>query len=272
MRTKKQNILEAILYVMLGLGFGLGVWYFGGGVAASQYYTAFILEKMLSVDNLFVFLLIFSYFQVPEDHKRKILFWGILGAIFFRTVFILGGSTIINLPGFEPLTAILALVLIWSGIQLLCVNEEIESIGDKKHIQWMQKNIPFDPTYHHPLKFIKDNKITISLLVLFIVEVTDVIFALDSVPAVLLVSQNPWVILSSNLFAVLGLRALFFVLEDLLAKLKYLNYGLSIILIFIGIKSLVTFFFEYHLSTVLSLGVVVSVLLCTVLFSIFRKD
>ncbi|MEO1448859.1 MAG: TerC family protein [Bacteroidota bacterium] len=253
-------------WIGLGLCFNWGVWTIKGPEAGTQFLTAYLLEKSLSVDNLFVFLLIFRYFKVPSALQHKVLFWGILGALIFRATFILGGLWLIQ--QFSFLTYILGALLIWGGLRLFRQQEEVFDPGNNKMLRRLRQIMPVLGSFHGDRFFLRRQGIlyaTPLFIALISIETSDIIFALDSIPAVLAVSQDPFVVYSSNIFAILGLRALFFALAGLLERFHYLDYGLGIVLAFVGIKLILSGWL--HISATFTLALVTIVLGGTALLS-----
>jgi len=241
-----------------------------GTDAALQFFTGYLIELALSVDNLFVFLLIFTYFGVPGRLQHKVLYWGILGAIVLRLIFIVSGALLI--ARFEWILYIFGAILVYSGWKMM-QQQEIEVKPEKNLlIRLARKFFPVTQDFATP-RFIvrKDGRMHLTplLLVLLTVETTDVVFAVDSIPAIFAVTREPFIVFSSNIFAILGLRSLYFVLAGAMGSFRYLKVGLSLVLIFIGVKMLIGGF--VHVSIAISLGVVVTVLSGSVLASLIHK-
>lgn len=261
-----------IFWVAAGLLFGLFIYYIEGASSASAYYSSYLLEKGLSVDNIAVWLAILTGLQMSKDNWHKLLTWGIVGAIFFRGIFIFGGMNIIE--HFSFLTIIL-------GFFLLVGSFKISGLGfDPKKFRFYEKHNldQFVPDKSTDVKII--NKIlnkffphlsasqTTFIITLFTIEITDIVFALDSVPVIIALNTSTYVAATSNLFAILGLRALFFVISDFLSRLEYLKYGLAVILLFIAFKMI----FEIHLDPLLSLAIIITILLSATLTSLLHKS
>lgn len=237
-----------------------------GPVDGTHFLTAWLLEKSLSVDNLFVFLLIFRYFKVPPALQHKVLFWGILGALFFRATFILGGLWLIN--QFSFLTYLLGAILIWGGLRLFRQEEEVFDPGKSKWLKKLRQFIPVLGSFQEDRFFLKRSGVwyaTPLFIALISIETSDIIFALDSIPAVLAISQDPFIVYTSNIFAILGLRALYFALSGLLEKFHYLDYGLGIVLAFVGVKLILANWF--HISAESTLAFVSIILGATAFLS-----
>ena len=235
--------------------------------------SAYVTEKMLSVDNLFVIMLIFNFFKIDEKYHHKVLFWGILGAIVFRAIFILGGAIIIS--QFHWILYIFGAILIFTGIKLFSdKKDEHIDFNQNKILKFAKKILPFTTSDHQGKFAIRENGklyFTVLFMIVLLIEATDIIFAVDSIPAAFAISQDPFVIFTSNIFAVMGLRALFFLIENVLHKFHHLQKGLSFILIFIGTKMLLGIF-DIHFSSLISFAFIMVVLgLSLILSVIFPK-
>lgn len=269
----KPALYQSIFWIGISLVFALLIFFFIDKNTAVEFLSAYVTEKMLSVDNLFVIMLIFSYFKLDEKYHHRALFWGILGAIIFRAAFILAGSYIIN--QFHWVLYIFGAVLLYTGIKLLWVKKE-EHIDFKhsKVIKFLHKLLPFTDSHHGGKFFIREKGklyFTSLFMVVVLVEITDIIFAVDSIPAVFSISQNLFVVFTSNIFAILGLRALFFLLENILHRFHHLQKGLAVILVFIGAKMLLGIF-GLHISSFVSFGVIMFALTASIVLSfIFPK-
>ena len=238
--SPREAYIASTFWIALGLLFGVGIHYFIGSEAAASYFAGYLLEKSLSIDNLFVFLMIFSYFCVPKAYLHTVLFWGVLGALVMRAIFIFSGVALIE--KFHWITYILGLFLIITGIKLM--REKGEKIHPEKNLalRFFNLFLRMTPTYVNGHFFVKkDNRYWATPLfaVLVVVETTDVIFAIDSVPAILAITKDPFIVYTSNVFAILGLRSLYFALESSMGLFQYLNYGLASLLIFIGVKMMI---------------------------------
>ncbi|MBT9395540.1 TerC family protein [Hymenobacter sp. NST-14] len=255
-------------WIALSLSFNYLIYRWLGQAAALEFLTGYLIEKSLSVDNLFVFLLIFSYFKVPAQYQHKILFWGITGALVLRAGFILAGAAL--LARFHGLLYLLGAFLVYTGIKMATSGGEPEIDPDHNPVvQFLSRHLPITNRLHEGRFFVRLNGVlyaTPLLVVLVMVETTDVVFAADSIPAILAVSRDTFIVYTSNVFALLGLRALYFALEGLMRLFHYLNYGLALILVFIGGKLLVSDLF--HVGMGLSLGVVGVILAGSVVLSL----
>ncbi len=262
-------LYQSLFWVSASLIFGLLIYLFIGKETAVEFLSAYVTEKMLSVDNLFVILLIFSYFKLEEKYHHKALFWGILGAIVFRGIFIGAGAYIIH--QFYWVLYIFGAVLLYTGIKLLRdKKEEHVDFKNSKILKFAHKILPFTNTHHGGKFFFRENGkfyFTSLFMVVLMVEATDIIFAVDSIPAVFAISQNLFVVFTSNIFAIMGLRALFFLIENILHKFHHLQKGLAIILLFIGLKML-SGIFGLHISSLISFGVIMLALVSSIILSI----
>lgn len=256
-------------WIALSLTFNFFVYVWKGDQAGLEFLTAYLLEKALSVDNLFVFILLFNYFKVPAEYQHKVLFWGILGALVLRATFIVVGVALIQ--RFAWTSYLLGAFLIYTGVQLLRSGDEPEVDPDGNWVvRFVSRHLPVTKHFEGGHFFVQKEKLRFAtplFLVLVMVETTDVVFAADSIPAVLAVSRDPFIVYSSNVFALLGLRALYFALAGVIHLFHYLHYGLALILMFIGVKMLITYF-GVHITEVLSLAIVGGVLAVSVIASL----
>lgn len=268
----KEAVLLSIFWISLAMIFNAGIYHILGVDKAFEFLTGYIVEKSLSVDNLFVFLIIFSYFKVDIKYQHKILFWGILGALITRGIFIFTGITLINL--FHYAIYIFGAFLIYTGIKLTRSGDDDKVDPGKNFVlTHIGKYIPIAKDYQGDKFFIRNSPnlfITPLLIVLLVIETTDVMFAFDSVPAILSITRDSFIVYTSNIFAILGLRALYFVIAKIMPMFFYLNYGLAVVLTFIGVKMVISDF--YKIPITLSLGIVASVLLISILISMARNN
>lgn len=264
----KEALIWSLIWLAVAVIFNLVVYLWHGQETAMEFAAAYIVERSLSVDNLFVFLLIFSYFRVPSQHQYRVLFWGILAALVLRAVFILTGITLIQT--FHWLIYLFGAFLIYTGIKIALKKEDDDADLSQNRVLRMCKR--FLPTTEHydGGKFFSRNGgkffVTPMFLVLLVVETSDLIFALDSVPAVLGVTLDPFVAYTSNIFAILGLRALYFALAGCMLMFRFLSGGITVILIFVGAKMLVSGFYEVPVA--IALGVIVLVLAAAIGLSV----
>ncbi len=262
----REALTWSLVWIALALAFNGGVYYFLGHDAAMKFLAGYLVEKSLSVDNLFVFLLLFGYFQVPTQYQHKVLFWGIFGALIMRGLFIFAGITLI--AKFHWVMYIMGAFLVFTGVKFAF--EEEKEVHPEKNplLRLFRKFIPTTSSYEGDRFFVKRAGkwlATPLFVVLLIIETTDVIFAIDSVPAVLAITLDPFIVFSSNAFAILGLRALYFALAGMMEKFHHLHYGLAAILIFIGIKIGLQDLFHFPLW--LALGFIFLALTCSILAS-----
>ena len=255
----RESLIWSVIWIVVALLFNAIVYYWKGGDKALEYLTVYIVERSLSVDNIFVFILVFSYFRVKAEYHYKILYWGILGALVMRAIFIIAGVTLIE--RFHWLIYVFGAMLVYIGIKLLF--EGNKEIHPEKNIvlKIFKKLFPIvDDDGKGSFVVLRNNRhfATPLLLVLLVIETTDIVFALDSIPAALAISSDSFIIYSANVFAILGLRALYFALAGCMHMFKYLQYGLSLVLSFVGIKMLITDFYKIPIS--ISLGFVAVVL------------
>jgi tellurite resistance protein TerC len=266
----KEAVLWSIIWTIVALGFNVGVFYFEGTTKALEFFTGYIVERALSFDNVFVFVLIFSYFGVPSKYHHRALFWGVIGALITRALFIAAGAALIS--RFDWILYLFGAILIVSGLKML-QNKDVEVHPDKNiFIRAARKIFPVAPGFETAKFFIRKKRIlyiTPLFLVLLTVETTDIVFAVDSIPAVFGVTQDPFIVFTSNIFAILGLRATYFLLAGIMATFHYLSHGLSLVLVFIGIKMLLAD--VVHLSITVSLGIVLTILIIAVLASIAKR-
>ncbi|MDR0232282.1 MAG: TerC family protein [Dysgonamonadaceae bacterium] len=274
----REAIYWSLFWIGLALLFNVGTYYVLGKEKAFEFFTAYVLEKSLSVDNLFVFILIFSYFQIEPKYQHKILFWGILGALVMRAAFIFAGIALIT--KFSWIMYVFGIFLLYTGIHMLFEKKE-EDFDPNKNliIRWFKKIMPV--THENPKAkfFVKINGkhyATTFFITLLFLEVSDLIFAVDSIPAVLSVSKDTFIVFTSNIFAILGLRSLYFALSGIMQYFYYLKYALAGILSFIGIKMCINelsheFGYAFHISNYVSLGVILGLLSISIIFSIIVK-
>jgi TerC family integral membrane protein len=267
----KESLLWSAFWIGLSLLFNLGVYYFLGYDFALQFLTGYLIEKSLSVDNLFVFLLIFSYFKVPAKYQHGVLFWGIIGALILRGLMIIVGVSLIR--EFHWILYLFGIFLVYTGIKMAVQKNEAEVHPEKNIVvRFFRKLFKVTPGYHGEKFFVKTEKgryATLLFVVLIVIETTDLAFATDSIPAVFAISQDPFIVFTSNVFAILGLRSLYFALAGLMDLFYYLKIGLSVVLTFIGAKMVVMDVFPIPIG--IALGIVALVLGFSVFASIVRS-
>ncbi len=267
----REALIWSAVWISLALVFNYGIYHFVGHEKGLEFLTGYLIEKALSVDNLFVFIMLFSMFGVEPKYQHKVLFWGILGALIMRAVFIFAGVALIN--RFHWIIYIFGAFLIYTGFKMMVHKEESLHPEQNPLVKLFKKLMPVTNEMHGDRFFVKINHKTFAtplFVVLIIIEFTDLIFATDSIPAILAISHDPFIIFSSNVFAILGLRALYFALAGLTKYFAYLKYGLAVILVFVGVKMGISGF--YHFPIVASLLVILAILLVSVLASfVFPK-
>jgi tellurite resistance protein TerC len=266
----KEAVLLSVFWIALALVFNLGIYIWDGHEQGITFLTGYIVEKSLSVDNLFVFLLIFTYFGVPKIYQHKILFWGVLGAIIMRAIFIFSGIALIE--RFSFMIYIFGGFLIFTGIKMGFEGEK--KIEPEKNIvlRVFRKLFPTTREYREDKFFVRENLkwyATPMFVVLIVVESFDVVFAVDSIPAILAITTDPFIVFTSNIFAILGLRALYFALAQVVDKFCYLQMALAIILTYVGIKMVIVEF--YKIPTGTSLMVIMSILAIAVVASVIKN-
>ncbi|MBN3183336.1 TerC family protein [Pectobacterium brasiliense] len=274
--TFKQAAVWSIIWVTLSLLFNAGFWWYldgtmGREVANAQslaFLTGYLIEKALAVDNVFVWLMLFGYFAVPPQYQRRVLIYGVLGAIVLRTLMVFGGSWLVT--QFQWLLYVFGAFLLFTGLKMALAKEDGGAIGDKPLVRWLRSRLRMTDSIENEKFFVRRNGIlyaTPLFLVLIMVEISDVIFAVDSIPAIFAVTTDPFIVLTSNLFAILGLRAMYFLLAGVAERFSLLKYGLAVILIFIGTKMMLIDIF--HIPVAISLGVVASILVITMLINVW---
>ena len=281
--SQKEALLQTIFWILISVGFGMLIYFFGDGPAATfEFFSAYVTEKALSVDNIFVILLILKYFNIKEEYYHSILFWGILGAIIFRAIFIFVGAMLV--AKFHWILYIFGFFLVYSGIKLFGGDDEMEIEPEKNPLLRVAKKfLPISDDDKNGKFWLRENGkflFTPLFLVIILIESTDLIFAVDSIPAAFAISRNEFIIYTSNIFAVMGLRAMFFLLANVLDKFWLLQKGLSFVLIFIGGKMLmewsyvqealywITGFEHIHIPVFLSFGIIIGSLVLAIVLSL----
>ncbi len=272
--TRPISVKEAAIWygiwVSVALLFNLILWLWKGSDKAVEFFTGYLVEVSLSADNMFVFAVLFNYFAVPPEYRRRVLFWGVLGAIVFRLAFILAGTAL--LKKFHWVIYVFGIIVIVSGIKLLTRKEEEIDPERNPVLQLARRFLPVTPSYHGQKFFVRSNGklfATPLMLVLLVVESTDIVFAVDSIPAIFAITRDPFIVFTSNICAVLGLRSLYFLLEGMMRLFRYLDEGLAVILVFIGVKMLLSEF--YKIPTWVALGFVATVLTITIVLSLIAE-
>lgn len=264
----KEALLLSAFWIVLSLVFNAFIYYWKGKTTALEFLAGYLIEKSLSVDNLFVFVMIFSYFKVQPRYQHRILFFGILGALVMRAFFIMTGVALLHL--FHWIIYVFGAFLVFTGIKMVAHKETEIHPEDNPVIKVFRKIMPVAKNYGGGKFFIKEagkRAATPLFIVLLTVEATDLIFAMDSIPAILAISRDPFIVYSSNVCAILGLRALYFALAGIMPLFHYLNYGLSCVLVFVGVKMLVSDIYKIPIG--IALGGVAGILAVSVLASVF---
>ncbi|MFP3014019.1 MAG: TerC family protein [Arsenophonus sp. NC-QC1-MAG3] len=265
--TVRQSVIWTLIWISLALLFALGLWFYFNQMTSLRianrqimaFLTGYLLEKALAIDNVFVWLMLFNYFSIPINLQRRVLIYGVLGAIVLRTIMIFTGSWLVS--QFHWILYLFGIFLLFTGIKMFFVKEHDQLINKKPLVKWVSSHLRMINTLHDEHFFIRQQGILFAtplVIVLILVEISDIIFAVDSIPAIFAVTTDPFIVLTSNLFAILGLRAMYFVLSGIAKKFFMLKYGLSIILIFTGIKMLLMDIF--YIPTVISLSIIAGIL------------
>jgi tellurite resistance protein TerC len=236
--TFRESLCWTAFWTGLAIGFDALIWWSAGTEAAVRFLTGYLVEWSLSLDNVFVFLVIFAYFRVPREHQHKVLFWGILGAVVMRLIFVLAGMELIAAA--EWVLPLLGVLIVYLGVKL-AIQKELEVHPDKNLVLRVARRTLRVAEEAHGSRFFMRNSegrwaVTPLLLVLLVIESADLVFALDSVPAIFGITRDPFIVFSSNILAILGLRALYFLLAGMIDRFRYINYGISAVLVFVGIK------------------------------------
>lgn len=271
-KSHKVSIKESLawtgVWISLAMLFNAWVYYKMGPQKGIEFFTGYIIEKALSVDNIFVISLIFTYFRVPSQYQHRVLFWGVLGALFFRIIFIYAGVALIS--KFNWMIYVFGVFLVYTGIKMLKDEEKHIEIEANPMIKFVKKFWKISPNFDGENFRTKVNGVmhfTPLFLVLVMIETTDIIFAVDSIPAILAITPDPYIVFTSNVFAILGLRSLYFALNGIMEMFEYINYALSGILVFVGIKMIIAGW--YHIPTMVSISVILGLLILSVVASIY---
>jgi tellurite resistance protein TerC len=263
----REALLWTLFWIVLSLLFNVGIYFYMGVDYALEFLTGYLIEKALSVDNIFVFIIIFTYFSVPPRYQHKILFWGILGAVIMRGVFIFAGVAIIQ--RLHWVIYILGAFLVYIGIKMAFAKEKKIHPEKNPILRTFNKLYPVDYDYKGNKFFTKKAGRLVAtplFVVLIVIETTDIMFAVDSIPAILSITLHPFIVFTSNIFAILGLRALYFAVSGIMKLFKFLNYGLSIILVFVGVKMLISDYYKIPVS--IALSVVGGILAVSIILSL----
>jgi tellurite resistance protein TerC len=265
--STKEAAVESAVWISIGVAFSLVVLWWFGGQATTEYFSAYLIEKSLSVDNVFVWALLMAFFQVPARYQHRVLFWGIFGALVMRAIFIFAGVALIE--RFDWILYVFGAFLLFTAGRMLFTDNQHVNPGESKFLRLVNRVVPSTDKLDGPHLFTRINGkwlATPLFAVLILVEFTDVIFAVDSVPAVLAISHEQFIVFASNAFAILGLRALYFLLADAHARFTYLQQGLAVILAFVGVKMIIAEW--YHIPTWLSLLVIAVILTVAIVASL----
>lgn len=279
--TVAESLKLSAFYICMGLLFGAWLWWYKGSTAGMEYLTGYLIEKSLSMDNAFVIALIFSSLGIPRLYQHRVLFWGILGVIVLRAIMIGLGAVLV--AQYQGVLVLFGLFLIFTGVKMLFSNDEHSDIQDNKFYKWLRTKMRFTPTLHKEKFWVRGEDHQLSkgwwatplFLALILVETADLVFAVDSIPAIFAITQDPFIVYTSNIFAILGLRALYFALAAMVHRFEYLKYALSVVLVFIGVKVGLVYFnhegiVDFTIPTALSLGVTFGLLVAGVLFSLWK--
>lgn len=285
----KEAAIWTAIWVSLAMGFAVLVYFFGDwmmppdasvtdlqayrGEMVSEFLAGYFLEESLSIDNIFVMIMIFVSFGIQKEYYHRVLFWGIFGAIVLRFIFIFALAGLIS--QFAWLLAVFGVILIYSGVKMF-LDKGDERVDTENHpiVKFASKHFPVTSKSHGHDFFIHENGkwlMTPLFLVLLVIEFSDIIFAVDSIPAVFSVTKNPVIVYTSNIFAIMGLRSLFFLLSDVADRFWMLHYGLGVLLTFIGVKMICGEFFDWHIPTLASLAVILGILILSILLSLLFK-
>ncbi len=264
----KEAVSWTCVWIALAMLFNLGIGHYMGGEKAIEFLTGYVIEYSLSVDNIFVFALLFSYFSVPPAYQHRVLFWGILGALIMRAIMIALGAALIT--KFAWIIYVFGAFLIITGIKMIFKREEQIHPENNPLVKWFKKFMPVTGEYRADKFFVRENGIryaTPLFVVLLFVEFSDIMFAVDSIPAIFAVTKDPFIVYTSNIFAILGLRSLYFALAGVLDKFHYLKIGLGVVLTFVGVKMLLGHT-AWKIDTHLSLGVIITILAGSIVASL----
>jgi tellurite resistance protein TerC len=265
----KESLITTLVWIALAIGFGFWIVHEEGHAKGLEFFTGYLIEYALSVDNIFIFVLVFGSFKVAAELQHRLLFWGVLGALVMRGIMIVAGTAL--LTKFEWLIYLFGAYIVYAGVTML-FHKETAEVEDLTAVKWARKFLPLSTGDHGGRFVVRENgklKFTLPFLVLVAIEMTDLIFALDSIPAIFGVTTDAFIVYTSNVCAILGLRSLYFLLAGAIKQLAYLHIGLAFVLIFIGGKMVASSFF--HLSTALSLIIVGSILAVSIIASLLKS-
>lgn len=279
----RESLLMSGFYIAIGLAFGGWIWYQSGQQSAMEYVTGFVVEKSLAMDNIFIIAMIFSYFAIPRQYQHRVLLWGILGVIILRGIMIAGGAAIVE--NFHWVLYLFAAFLVFTGLKMLFSSDHDEAdIGNNRILKFLRSRLPVTEKLHGEKFFVKETNATTGklktfvtplFLALIMVEIADLIFAVDSIPAIFAITTDPFIVYTSNILAILGLRALYFALAALIHRFAYLKYALAAVLVFVGSKIFVADMLGIaKIPPAVSLGVTVAILATGIIGSLIatRKE
>ncbi|UXU05141.1 TerC family protein [Agrobacterium tumefaciens] len=277
----RESLLMSGFYIAIGLAFGGWIWYQSGEQSAMEYVTGFVVEKSLAMDNIFIIAMIFSYFAIPRQYQHRVLLWGILGVIVLRGIMIAGGAAIVE--NFHWVLYLFAAFLVFTGLKMLFSSDHDENdIGNNRILKFMRSRLPVTEKLHGEKFFVKETDaatgklktfVTPLFLALIMVEIADLIFAVDSIPAIFAITTDPFIVYTSNIFAILGLRALYFALAALIHRFAYLKYALAAVLVFVGSKIFVADMLGIaKIPPAVSLGVTVAILATGIIGSLIATS
>lgn len=274
----RESLIMSAFYIAIALIFGGWIWYSIGAERAQEYFTGFLVEKTLALDNIFIISLIFTYFAIPLRYQHRVLFWGILGVIVLRAIMIGLGATLVE--NFSWVLYVFALFLVATGIKMLYIGDKLPDIETNPFLKLMRKMLPITPTLHEQKFLVKlhdpvTDKLkwyfTPMMVALLMIEVVDLIFAVDSVPAIFTITLDPYVVYTSNIFAILGLRALYFALAAIIKRFVYLKPALALVLIFIGLKPFIGYFLGLEkFPAMISLLVTIGLIMGGIIVSLYK--
>lgn len=267
-----ESLWLSLFYIVFGLSYSLWIWFYLGPQATNEYLTGYLVEKTLSLDNIFIMSLIFNYFGIPLKYQHRVLFWGILGVIVLRGIMIALGAAL--LARFDWIAFVFAAFLIVTGIKMLVMKDQEMDLEANPVLNWFKRNLRVTSKLEKHHFFVKKEGLlyaTPLLLALILIELADLVFAVDSIPAIFTITRDPFIVYTSNIFAILGLRALYFAMAAIIHRFHYLKYSLALILVFIGSKPFIAWWLnEEKISPALSLGVTFVLVCCGILVSLLK--
>ena len=264
-----EAMVRCFAYFLLAMAFNGGIWFYQGPDKALEFLTGYLIEYSLSMDNIFVIVLIFGHFAVPPQYRHRVLFWGILGAIVMRGILIVAGTALIT--QFHWIIYVFGAFLIYSGIKMLKAVDEEPDMENNRIVKYVRSHFKMTEGYHGEKFFVRQNGVrymTPLFLVLIMIEFTDLVFAVDSIPAIFSITTDPFIVWTSNVFAILGLRALYFALAAIIHRFHYLKYGLSLVLCVVGAKMLLVDI--YKIPTAVALGITVTLIGGSIILSLIK--